>query len=250
MTIAPSPRADLAEIRRCLDLLAEPQCGDEPPKGIVELRCLGKKGDKAGTVSGYFSDLELLAKAAAAWSGEVDGVYITLNPVLRDLIARACNRVRAYAVDTTKDVHILSRRWLLVDFDPARPRGISSTDQEHDAAHERALACREWLRHSGWPDPIYADSGNGAHLLYRVELPNTAETTEMLKACLQALARYWDDEAVSVDQATFNASRISKLYGTCSAKGDSVPEIGRVHRLARIIEAPAEMLVVPMGGAL
>jgi hypothetical protein len=85
----------------------------------------------------------------------------------------------------------------------------------------------------GWPDPIVGNSGNGAHCLYRVELPTS--DGDLVKRCLQGLARRFDDDLVKIDQAVFNPARIWKLYGTVSRKGDSVPE--RPHRLARILEA-------------
>ncbi|MGA2185795.1 MAG: hypothetical protein ABSH47_22480, partial [Bryobacteraceae bacterium] len=132
------------------------------------------------------------------------------------------------------DADITKRRWLPIDLDPVRPSGISSTDQEHSLAVERAIQMREALRQEGWPDPIVGDSGNGAHLLYRVELPTGDD--ELVKKCLQALARRFDDDQVKVDQKVFNPARIWKLYGTVSRKGDNVAE--RPHRLARILEAP------------
>jgi hypothetical protein len=85
----------------------------------------------------------------------------------------------------------------------------------------------------GWPDPIVGNSGNGAHCLYRVELPTS--DGDLVKRCLQGLARRFDDDLVKIDQAVFNPARIWKLYGTVSRKGDRVPE--RPHRLARILEA-------------
>jgi hypothetical protein len=47
------------------------------------------------------------------------------------LLARANNRVVEYAKHATRDDQIERRRWLLIDFDPVRPSGISSTDAEH-----------------------------------------------------------------------------------------------------------------------
>jgi len=49
------------------------------------------------------------------------------EPVKPDLLARASNRVKAFAETTTSDSDILERRWMLVDCDPVRPAGISSS---------------------------------------------------------------------------------------------------------------------------
>ena len=89
----------------------------------------------------------------------------------------------------------------------------------------------------GWPAPVLADSGNGAHLLYRIDLPNDDESRDLVKHCLEVLASVFNDAVAQVDIANFNAARIWKLYGTMSRKGDSTAD--RPHRRAAIIEAPA-----------
>jgi hypothetical protein len=117
--------ADPVEIRRALGVLLE-------PGATAELRVLHAGRD--GTVSGYFNDHDALTREAARWSGKAPGIYVTLNPVLPALFARAANRVRPRAEQTTSDRDILRRRWLPIDFDPVRPAGISSTEAEHGAA--------------------------------------------------------------------------------------------------------------------
>jgi hypothetical protein len=226
-------RADPAEIRRTLALLLEPD-------SVAELRIL--ETGSPGTVSGYFTDWEKCAQAACKWSGKAPAVYITLNPCHTALLARAANRLAVRARQTTADHDILKRRWLPIDFDPRRPAGISSTDAEHDTALQRAFACREWLTAQGWPAPILADSGNGAHLLYRIDLPNDDAGRDLVKQCLEALALYHADDVVSLDVGVFNAARIWKLYGTRACKGEHLPE--RPHRRARLIDVPDVVLVV------
>ena len=34
----------------------------------------------------------------------------------------------------------------------------------------------------GWPAPVVIDSGNGAYLLYRIDLPNDDQATALVKA--------------------------------------------------------------------
>ena len=141
-------KADVAEIRRTLDLLLE-------PGQVAELRVIKTQ---QGTVSGYFTDFDNLAQQAAHYSGKAPGVYVTLNPVNPDLLARANNHVKKYAKETTADRDILKRRWFPIDFDAKRPAGISSTDAEHEAALARARECRTWLQSQDWPAPISTDS--------------------------------------------------------------------------------------------
>jgi len=183
-----------------------------------------------------------MIKAASQWSGKAPGIYLTLNPVNPDLLARAQNRLIHYAKHTTADTDIEWRHWLPIDFDPLRPAGISSTDAEHQAALDRAVACRDWLATQGWPEPIYADSGNGAHLLYRIDLPNDTASRQLVERCLKALALQFSDAGVEVDLGTGNAAQLGKLYGTLACKGD--PTEDRPHRLARILEMPETMEAV------
>jgi hypothetical protein len=208
---------------------------------VIELRLLKVNrgtGGFACTISGYFDDHEKLANEAVRHSPVAQGAYITLNPVNPDLLARSANRLRVAGKDSplTTDADILVRRWMPIDFDPVRPAGISSTDEEHELALTRAYAVRDALRLEGFPDPIVADSGNGGHLLYEIDLPGRDQ--DLIKHCLQALASRFDDGRVTVDPAVFNPSRIWKLYGTFSRKGDSLPQ--RPHRMARILEVPCD----------
>jgi hypothetical protein len=95
------------------------------------------------------------------------------------------------------------------------------------------------LTGEGWPEPIHADSGNGAHLLYRVDLP--ADDGGLIERCLKALAARFNSDMVHVDQSVHNPARIWKLYGTQAGKGDSTTD--RPHRMAKIIDAPALSVV-------
>jgi hypothetical protein len=211
------------------------------PGETYELRCPKTTND--GTVSGYFDDLEKLAYHAEYWSGVAPSVYLTLNPVKRDLFARAANRIQRRAKATTADHEVAKRRRLLLDFDPVRPAGVSSTDEEHAAALDRAQECKDWLASKGFPHPILADSGNGSHLVNGLDLPNDEPSRLLVENFLKAVAARFSDNKVNVDVSVFNAARISKVYGTMACKGDSVPE--RPHRLSRILEAPSSLSAVP-----
>lgn len=224
ITLPPDP----TEIARSIALLA--------PEGVVELRALGVP--RHGVISGYYDEEHRkdLVEAAVRWSDQAHGVYCTLNSVDRSLLARSANRCQRNAKSTTGDSEVLQRRWLLVDCDPVRASGISSTDQQHAAALGRAREVRDWLGGEGWPAPVFADSGNGAHLLYRIDLPNDEDAKHQIQFVLDAIAARFSDSVVDIDRTTFNASRISKLYGTVARKGDAIPD--RPHRLSRLLELP------------
>jgi hypothetical protein len=196
---------------------------------VAELRVFGGRG----TVSGYFDNFETLSKRASRLDDQGYGVYVTLNPVLPALLSRYSNRTEQYAKATTKDSEISKRRWLPVDLDPVRPSGISASESEKSAAFERAAEIKGHLTGLEWPEPIEADSGNGAHLLYRVDLPNDAVSAALVRDVLTALDFRFSDNVVSVDKGVFNAARIWKLYGVMSRKGDDSKE--RPHRRSRIM---------------
>ena len=193
--------------------------------------------------TGYF-DYDNLDKAATAVAGvrSYMGAYVTANPVMSSLLARAANRLRqAKKGESTSDNHILCRRWFLIDCDAVRPAGISSSDSEHALALARARAIKEYLSTIGFPLPLLADSGNGAQLMYRIDLP--ADDNTLLQRCLGSLDVRFSDSDVNIDLTVFNPSRIWRLPGTWNRKGDNMPE--RPHRMASLLEVPEALEIVP-----
>lgn len=222
-------QSDIDEIRRATNLLAFPEPGD-----VVELRL---PGSTKQTISGYFNDPEKLVEAAAAVSGRFNaGVYFTLNPVRPQLLARSVNRLSHFSKFATSDQDILQRRWLPLDFDPVRPAGISSTDKEHEAAITMACQVNSELQAQGWPNGIILDSGNGAQLLFRVNLASDETSRGLIAGVLKGLAKRYNTPGVEIDVRVGNAARIWKLPGTLAMKGDCTAE--RPHRLARILSLP------------
>src|SRR5262249_24017141 len=112
------------------------------------------------------------------------------------------------------------------------------------AALERARECRAWLSSLGWPLPVEADSANGGHLLYAIDLANNEGSLDLIERCLKALDFLFSDEQVNVDTTVGNAARVRKLYGTVGAQGDGTPD--RPHRLARLLAVPDPVAVVPV----
>lgn len=220
-------KADLIEIKRGISLLF-------PIDDVIEVRI---PNTRSCVVAGYFEHHEAAAEAIFHADGNyrAPGVYYVLNPINPALLARACNRLKERAEYTTADNNILRRRWLPVDIDPVRPAGISSSDEEHAAAIERARLIAEDMVKK-WGRPILADSGNGAHLLYPLDLPNDQESLNLISNTLAELDRRYSDDTVKIDVTSANAARIWKAYGTVARKGDSIS--GRPHRLSRILAVP------------
>jgi len=221
---------DRADILRTFQLF-------NPPGDIKELRVLN--AGKFRTISGYFDNSGAMVDSVVALADEpFPAYYFTINPVRPDLFARSANKYTRYAKETTADADIIERRWLPIDLDPIRPSGISSNEEEHDAALQKARNIRDRLVSMGWPIEAFvlADSGNGGHLAVKISLPNDEEARDLVKACLEALVSIFSDEKVKVDTTTYNAARIWKIYGTMARKGSDVSD--RPHRLSRILEAP------------
>lgn len=192
--------------------------------------------------SGYF-DYEHISAVPEALKRLLSfrGVYVTVNPVNPDLLARAVNRLRpAGRNPTTADTDIVRRRWLLIDCDPKRASGVSSSNAEHESALAKAREIRDGLSSLGWADPIMTDSGNGAQLMYRIDLP--ADAGELVRRVIGEIAKA-SSEQVAIDTSVHNPARIWRLPGTMNCKGDSIPE--RPHRMARILEEPEDIVSVP-----
>ena len=191
--------------------------------------------------SGYF-DYEHISAVPEALKRLLSfrGVYVTVNPVNPDLLARAVNRLRpAGRNPTTADTDIVRRRWLLIDCDPRRASGVSSSNSEHESALAKAREIRDGLSSLGWPKPVLTDSGNGAQLMYRIDLP--ADDGELVRRVIGEIAKA-SSEQVAIDTSVHNPARIWRLPGTMNCKGDSIPE--RPHRMARILEEPQDIVSV------
>lgn len=198
------------------------------PNSTIEIRVLY---DRRSPVIRHYSSDDLLAMASESikLSEDAKGVYFLMNPLPAE-----------WGGSPATDKDILRRRWLLIDCDPSREGTVSSTDDEKDAARAKMVEVETYLSGLGWPVPLIADSGNGSHLLYRIDLPG--EDRGLVHRVLKELARRFNDEDVSIDTKVANASRICKLYGTRAAKGEHTAD--RPHRLSKIIAIPEQFEVV------
>jgi predicted P-loop ATPase len=245
---------DRDEMRTALALLI-------PPGQVTELRAFGvcvdghwRKGGRV--VSGYFNDMDALARAAMTLRrGEgatTAGIYFIPNPIARGALLKSKNRLAEKTLTATSDDHITRRTRLLIDIDPVCSvdgmaiKGIPASDEEARAAAMLANTIECELRSEGWPEGVVASSGNGAHLIYALDMPNDDAALAMVKQIFDALHRRYSTDLVQVDQTTCNAARIWKLYGSCSGRGDEDEEMTRVYRTARIVSAPLSLEAVPL----
>ena len=197
---------------------------------LTEFRILGRK-----TFSGYFTDIETAITELKKYDGY--GIYATLNAVKESCYARTQHDViMDKPKSTTTDADIERRRFILIDFDPERPSDTNASDEEKKLAEDRMKQVGGFLKREGFNYPVIADSGNGFHLYYKVDLPNDKETTDAVQDFLRALDALFSDDKVKVDTSVFNASRIVKVMGTSSNKGSSTKT--RPQRISRILYVP------------
>jgi hypothetical protein len=190
--------------------------------GVVELRILGKS-----PVVGLYDDQNaFLRDARQSW--KQGHVYSTLNaPKPR----AALNRMGYGKALKDEDIGWITR--LPFDFDPVRPSGVSSTDEELEQAYYARNRLIDFLSARGWPEPIRACSGNGYHAQYATRLPNNDQITKLLGRIYQKLAQEFHTPTVHFDTKVRNPSRVFRLYGSINRKGPFTEE--RPHRQSDVL---------------
>jgi hypothetical protein len=197
------------------------------------------KDADGGNRVGYF-DASEKALAAVAQDKEYRAVWFSLNECPGVPEGREPNRLyRATARYRKGDYK--RRQLLLVDCDPKRPADTSATDDQKNKAHVQAVAVREFLRNLGFPEPVFADSGNGYHLLYLLDEPNDEATETLIKNFLAGLSAKFSDEGSNLDAGNFECNRVCKLYSTYARKGPDVA----LWRRSSILEIPIHDVEIP-----
>lgn len=194
LEITPAPTADSAEIEKALNVLFLPDAR-------VELRSIKKKAtDNPIIRTNYYcinnsTEREGLIQRAIQLNTDGFNVYVGMNPVDPDCSTAA------------KDKDIVIRRWMLIDLDPVRPTNTAATDAQLATALTTGEEIRTYLAAEGWADPVVAESGNGVHLFYRIDLPADDGSRDLIKNVLCILGDKFDTPEVTVDQTVFNAAR-------------------------------------------
>ena len=215
-----------AELRKALSIL-------KPNNELFEIRILMKPKK---TLSGYFKSIDKAIEELSKQNLRNANVFWTLNVVREECYDRIQHDTFAIPENTTADPEILGYKWLLIDLDPVRPTGVSSTDEQLKLAKVKASKIVSYLRGQGFEEPVIAMSGNGYHLLYLINAKTERES--IIEQFLKAIDLLFSDDDVKVDTANFNPSRICKLYGTLAQKGAGTDE--RPHRMSYIYKAPEE----------
>lgn len=218
------------EVRKAISTL-------QAPGKVFEVRIIGTA--KKDILSGYFRDAETLLQKFDTVDLRQRNVYITLGEVKDECFARAQSECFLKSPQTSSDTEIVAYRWLFIDLDPVRSAGISSSNAELNEARKLARKVYEYLRGLGFNEPVKALSGNGCHLLYRIDIPNDPDGRALVERCLKVLALIFNSDSVKIDTTNSNPSRICKLHGTLAQKGRSTAN--RPHRMSRLVSVPDEI---------
>ena len=178
--------------------------------------------------SGYFTSADTAIKNlqefhpewnARTKTARAANIFITLNPINMSCYSRKQHDCFIEnAQPTTKNNEITALHWLLIDLDPKRMSGVSSSEEELELAKKKARTIHNFLSDRGFKEPIRAMSGNGIHLVYRFDVPNTSENVAVFENALKVLSEKFSDEEVEVDTTVFNPARICKLWGRKTAQ--------------------------------
>ena len=214
-----------------------------PDNDLVEVRLLNKNGRKS-TASGYFKDIDKAIEAISRYEGNA-GIYAPINAIEDASYGRFQHEKIVDAPEaTTSDRDIDRRRWILIDLDSKRATGTNATNEE--LQESKAVMCKigVFLRDQGFNPPVVAMSGNGWHLYYRIDAPNSQGATEAVQRFLQVLDMQFSNEHCEVDVTVFNPSRIAKIIGTKSNKGSDIED--RPQRESYFVKVPPVIEPTPM----
>lgn len=229
------------------------------PSQYTELRVL-RYGEREQTYVGWFDGSHLLqmAQHAIHFGRQAGGVYFIPNPISPATAAQRLNQInKVYGVKPTRDEDVEERRHLIVDLDPRRSY-IDHRDQYHEngpfpsSGRELGFARRVARKYVvpffldlGYRPPIEMLSGNGIHLVFQVA-PQPAvlpRHQDVLRDALEFASKEFSCWGVTIDPATYNASRMLKVPGTMVRRG--APYSGRPFRMARIVRVHVDEWVAP-----
>jgi hypothetical protein len=215
------------------------------PGELIEYRALLWGGGGRGL---YFTDLDRLAEVVAKLDQDprVQSSYVVINPLKgrlireRGLIVNPNDEQVEQAISGpggqtagNGDVDRLTK--IFIDCDTIRASHLKETDpkeydrlQKEPATDEEkaetkkvAQAVLAYLAELGWPSPYICDSGNGYHLLYSINLTNTATNWNIHADCLKALKAKFDCAAMHIDSTVYNPARLTRAYGSTTRKTQS-----------------------------
>lgn len=186
------------------------------PNEWTELRAIEYNPNRKGEVTRDFvNNEEDFVKFCKRWNGERH-VYAGLNP-------------RKKRSGSNEDVARIIG--IPFDIDPEN-KADSATDEEKQKARENADKFMKWLKDQGYLEPYFDDSGNGFHIIQKVDIPVThfSWLENQLRNYFKEVQRATPYTKMD---SIYDMARIVKVAGTVSLKGANTKE--RPHRTAKIL---------------
>jgi hypothetical protein len=146
-------------------------------------------------------------------------VFYSLNPLRPDsplTASRTLNR----AVNSSQAADhgdILGRHNMFVDFDPVRESNTASTPIQKAESLVVAGRVQDYLKSFGFPAPVLTDSGNGNHLVSRLDGAPIA--SGVIRSILKHLQSQFGSDVIDIDLGVANLARVARLPGTINRKG-------------------------------
>ena len=199
-------------------------------------------GGRPYNAAGYFTDREKAAYAVMNLEKLTPaGIYLVLNEINPDLLARSPDKITPYLDTTTSDVDITpggaGGTWISI------PSGRRESRQRTRNMTRQSIW--RWIAWRGCRLSVGPTDTCGFRQrcspVVSIDLPNGEESTALVRGSIQAVADKWNTAEMKVDNL-FNAARIWKLYGTTARKGHSMPD--RPHRVAKLLGVPDSLQVV------
>lgn len=243
--------AQLALIQRGIRLLFK-------PGQLVEFRVRRADDSWRGF---YFDNHEKLAECVLRLDNDqrVTALYYVINAVRPNLPKERGLTVNptpdqvdtmldggSYPLTSNDDVENFN--WMFIDVDTVRAEGFeheSSTKDEKAASQNVAKSIVDYLvDEKKWPYPLVGDSGNGWHILCRLDLLNTVHNKHLIVDCIKALKEKFECPAAKIDASVFNPARLTRAYGSTTRKGTSTEE--RPFRGNKLYEPVAPVTAVSL----
>lgn len=230
---------EIEEIKKTLDVFGT-------DNGLLEIRIFSTV-NKSEIYSGIFDNDESLIREINRFDKDFYNIYFVFNE-LKDAVnglPQLNKMVRGAKTISDKDIKF--RRWMLFDFDPIREgdvHDIASNNEEFENSKETARRARRFLLSKGIKQPVVCFSGNGTHLLVRIDdVPCNDETDNVCKNVLKYIAMQFTDDKVDCDIKVSNRARLTKFYSSVSRKGGNTLE--RPHRKSEIVVVPPTIEKTP-----
>lgn len=230
---------DATEIKKTLQVF-------KTDNGLLEVRIFSTI-NKTEIYSGIFDNEEDLIREVSKFDREPYNIYFIFNELKDALNGMPQLNKMMRGAKTVNDKDIKYRRWLMIDFDPIRDgdvKEIASTQEEFENSKVVAREARKYLLSLGFKQPVVCFSGNGTHLLIKLDNVECNEQNDkVIGNVLKYLAMKFTDEKVDCDTKVSNRARLTKFYSSVSRKGGNTAT--RPHRKSEIVVVPPEIQPTP-----